>query len=99
VCDLETSRICTPYIYDIRSLKVKQFYEFCSIFNVTPQIYNDFPGCSVGLLAGEEQGGRGSLQGQSDLRFWLADKIFSDSLLEGVKNSARFSDASRRDYI
>jgi hypothetical protein len=23
VCDLETSRICTPYIYDIRSLRVK----------------------------------------------------------------------------
>jgi hypothetical protein len=22
VCDLETSRICTPYIYDIRSLRV-----------------------------------------------------------------------------
>jgi hypothetical protein len=22
VCDLETSRICTPYIYDISSLKV-----------------------------------------------------------------------------
>jgi hypothetical protein len=21
VCDLETSRICTPYIYDIRSLR------------------------------------------------------------------------------
>jgi hypothetical protein len=24
VCDLETSRICTPYIYDISSLRVKQ---------------------------------------------------------------------------
>jgi len=23
VCDLETSRICAPYIYDISSLKVK----------------------------------------------------------------------------
>ena len=23
VCDLETSRICAPYIYDIRSLRVK----------------------------------------------------------------------------
>jgi hypothetical protein len=23
VCDLETSRICTPYIYDIRSLRVQ----------------------------------------------------------------------------
>jgi hypothetical protein len=58
-----------------------------------------FLGCSVGLLGGKEQAERGSLQGQSDLRFWLADKIFSESLLEGVKNSARFSDAPRRDYI
>jgi len=24
VCDLETSRICAPYIYDISSLRVKQ---------------------------------------------------------------------------
>jgi hypothetical protein len=23
VCDLETSRICTPYIYDISTLRVK----------------------------------------------------------------------------
>jgi len=23
VCDLETSRMCAPYIYDIRSLRVK----------------------------------------------------------------------------
>jgi hypothetical protein len=26
VCDLETSRICTPYIYDISHLSVKKFY-------------------------------------------------------------------------
>jgi hypothetical protein len=26
VCDLETSRICTPYIYDISHLRVKLFY-------------------------------------------------------------------------
>ena len=25
VCDLETSRICAPYIYDSRSLRVKNF--------------------------------------------------------------------------
>jgi hypothetical protein len=25
VCDLETSRICPPYIYDISTLRVKQF--------------------------------------------------------------------------
>jgi len=24
VCDLETSRICTPYIYDISSLRVNK---------------------------------------------------------------------------
>ena len=27
VCDLETSRICAPYIYDISSLRVKSFKE------------------------------------------------------------------------
>jgi hypothetical protein len=29
VCDLETSRICTPYIYDISHLKVKVLREKC----------------------------------------------------------------------
>jgi len=32
VCDLETSRIGAPYIYDISSLRVKYFDHFCSIF-------------------------------------------------------------------
>ena len=31
VCDLETSRIGAPYIYDISSLKVKQLLEMCVI--------------------------------------------------------------------
>ena len=26
VCELETSRICAPYIYDIRSLRVNDYY-------------------------------------------------------------------------
>ena len=30
VCDLETSRICTPYIYDIRSLRVKEHNRWLS---------------------------------------------------------------------
>jgi len=29
VCDLETSRIGAPYIYDISSLRVKAHYEGC----------------------------------------------------------------------
>jgi len=28
VCDLETSRIGTPYIYDISNLRVKQYRKF-----------------------------------------------------------------------
>jgi hypothetical protein len=35
VCDLETSRICTPYIYDIRSLRDKKtdqpFIQSCEV--------------------------------------------------------------------
>jgi hypothetical protein len=38
VCDLETSRICTPYIYDIIDLRVNAFIQFISLFIV----YYDF---------------------------------------------------------
>ena len=39
VCDLETSRICAPYIYDISSLRVKEGrtlqYRNCSTLNTS----------------------------------------------------------------
>ena len=35
VCDLETSRIGAPYIYDISSLRVKQLQKFVSRFTAT----------------------------------------------------------------
>jgi hypothetical protein len=34
VCDLETSRMCAPYIYDISSLRVKVFWDIlCALVN------------------------------------------------------------------
>ena len=37
VCDVETSRICAPYIYDISSLRVNQL-----LYCVSLKIYNKF---------------------------------------------------------
>jgi len=36
VCDLETSRMGAPYIYDISHLRVKQIWTFSAQFNKSP---------------------------------------------------------------
>jgi hypothetical protein len=44
VCDLETSRICTPYIYDIRSLRVNVFWKEDPAQDVTNPVRLSFVG-------------------------------------------------------
>jgi len=35
VCDLETSRMGAPYIYDVSRLRVNQLHETCMAFSFT----------------------------------------------------------------
>jgi hypothetical protein len=39
VCDLETSRICTPYIYDISTLRVKICEENTDSVKIDPKYW------------------------------------------------------------
>jgi len=56
VCDLETSRIGAPYIYDITSLRVNDLMYFREILAVYRDNYNEQAGNNAGSINIEVNG-------------------------------------------